>query len=170
MPADKESFEASHLRGQARHPTGCTNLNGAPTLMPLKYQDEISAIPDCPAAHCEGRNATAFRFVSSANMEESFLPQLRRKPERALKMNAVRRCSGWALSFFSSQEAAGAFFTKLQKNNPKVHKTIGDSIAVGELHPADGASEEPDDSGHFNLHENSSVVLHDRFRLVHHLI
>jgi predicted SnoaL-like aldol condensation-catalyzing enzyme len=140
------------------------------TPMPLKYETEVSAIQDCPAAHYRGRDATAYRFVFEARIEESFIPPLMKNPKRALTMSVVERCSGWALSFFSSQAAAAEFFSKLQKNNPKVHKAIGDSIAVGDLRAADGLAAEPDEVGHFDLHENRTVVLHDRFRLAQHLV
>lgn len=138
--------------------------------MSLKYADQVSSIPDCPASHYGGRDARAYRFVFHERMGESFLPPLAKSPQRALKMNTIERCGGWALSFFNSEEAAVAFYAKLQKVNPKVHKTIGDSVAGGQLFAADGLADLPDDRGHFDLHESSSAVLHDRFQTTQRLV
>ena len=131
--------------------------------MRYKYQDKLDGIDNCPAAHFKCRVIhESFRYVF-ADPAGSFLPVLARSPKRALRWDDIERCGGWALSFFSSAEAARIQFELLRRNNPGIHKTLGDRIAVGDLSQDDGVSSEPEPDGHFELHEYEGVKLYDRF-------
>lgn len=139
--------------------------------MRYKYQDKLDGIDNCPAAHFRPRVIQAsFRYVFADNTSGSFLPVLARSPERALKWDDTTRCGGWALSFFASADSARVHFESLRRNNPRIHKTLGDRIAVGSLARDDGVSSEAEQNGHFELHEYEGVKLYDRFSEVEVLI
>jgi hypothetical protein len=74
------------------------------------------------------------------------------------------------LSFFSSADVAGAYFAKLQRTTRNIHKTIGDSIALGTLQTGDGVVSKPDGDGHFELHEYTNTILVPRFTVVRELV
>jgi hypothetical protein len=99
----------------------------------------------------------------------SFVPVLVKKPQRAFKSDE-ERCGGWALSFFSSADVAAATFAKLQSTSPNIHKSLGDSIALGTLHTSDGVLSAPDHDGHFELHEYANTDLVPRFAVVRSLV
>jgi hypothetical protein len=134
--------------------------------MPFKYQAQLDGIPDCPATHFVPRSVSAFRYVFSDKLAESFEPVLTKKPRRALDWNDAKRCSGWALSFFTSVRAAKEQFEAFKKVNPCIDKTLGDAIASGSITADDGVCCEPDSAGHFELHEHAGVELSHAFALV----
>ncbi len=132
----------------------------------FKYAAQLQALADCPASDCREATRDAYRYVFRSRMWDSFTPVLAGQPQRALKWSDRDRCGGWALSFFSSADVAGAIFTKLQNTSRNIHKTIGDSIALGKLQTSDGVVSTPDSDGHFELHEYAGTNLVARFTVV----
>jgi hypothetical protein len=139
-------------------------------MPPFKYTVQLQALPDCPASDCREDGRDAYRYVFRTRMAHSFTPVLVGQPQRAVKWSDKDRCGGWALSFFSSADVAGAIFTKLQSTSRNIHKAIGDSIALGTLQTGDGVVSKPDDDGHFELHEYAATDLLKRFTVVRELV
>jgi len=138
--------------------------------MRYKYQAHLDSIANCPMPHFAPRKAEAYRYVFSDSAEKSFLPVLAKNPNRALNWNDVDRCSGWALSFFTSAATARTLFESLRRLNPRIHKSLGNGIAVGQLSSGDGVSCEAERSGHFELHEYDGTELASKFSLLEALI
>lgn len=132
----------------------------------FKYQKQTENIPNCPPPTCKPMNIEAFRFVfEDMNHRNNFLPVLLINPKRQLSKNSVR-CSGYALSFFSSSERAKNQYLKLRKRNKNIGKRIGTHIAKGFIDETDGVVSEINKSGHFDLHEFKNVDLKRKFCIV----
>jgi hypothetical protein len=130
-----------------------------------KYQDNVRALPNCPPDGCRRGRRTCFRFVfDDVSDPNNFVPVLKRNPKRALKMSDLQRCSGWALSFFITLAQAVLVYEKLQAQGVPVKRALGTQIARGSLGTADGLMTDPDDDGHFDLHEVVGLDLIGRFK------
>jgi hypothetical protein len=138
--------------------------------MSWKYEAPLRQIPDCPASHFAPGVRQCFRFVFSADLAGSFYPPLFRNPRRALKLADLQRCSGWALSFYATDEQAASELERLRRTNPRIHRTIGESLATGALTTEHGAMDMPDVLGHFDLHEYADVELYASFTVVRSLV
>ena len=132
----------------------------------FKYQKQIEDIPDCPSPACKPINIEAFRFVfEDMYHRNNFLPVLLINPKRQLSEDSAK-CSGYALSFFSSLEKAKNQYLKLKKRNKAIGKSLGTHIAKGFIDETDGVVSEINKSGHFDLHEFENVDLKRKFCIV----
>lgn len=132
----------------------------------FKYQKQIENIPNCPPPACRSVNTEAFRFVfEDTNHRNNFLPVLLINPKRQFSKN-TDRCSGYALSFFSTLEKAKNRYLKLKKVNKNIGKLLGDHIAKGFINETDGLVSETDKGGHFDLYEFENAELKRKFCVV----
>lgn len=135
--------------------------------MALKYAQQVASLPECPPASCRCVERVAFRFVFvERSGSDNCLPVLMLKPQRALKWEAHRHCSGWALSFFISAETAKTKYQSLKLQGVQVERMIGDGLAVVDIQENDGIQTEPAEDGHFDFHEYDGNSLADRLTLV----
>jgi len=135
--------------------------------MPLKYQHQVSGIPNCPANQCRPGTRNAFRWVHSAiTHTDNFRPAAVQSPARLNAAGDRTRCSLWALSFFTSLEHAEKRFRELDQSHPRFRKKVGGWVAQGTIHPADGTMSPPSGTGHFELHEDASANLAAKFTIV----
>jgi hypothetical protein len=132
--------------------------------MEYKYKVELAALPDCPPSSYSPGRREAYRFVFGQNWRRSFLPPSRHSPRRGFRTDR-EKCSGWALSFFSTAAQARTRFEQLIKNAPRILITVGDSLAVGQLEEIDGVMCSPNGIGHLELHEYKGNRLAYRFTL-----
>ncbi len=135
----------------------------------FKYRTEISGLLECPPAGCEETQATLYRFVrEDIRHRENFLPQAVRQPTRKFKDDA-ECCSGYALSFFRSQESARRRYEGIRKRHDNISKNLGTHLAEVNLLPKDGRLT-PFQSDHVDLHEYEGTDLAARARLVAQLL
>ena len=113
----------------------------------------------------------AYRWVSGElNDRRNWEPPLVKKPARATDMKDRERCSGYALSFFTSEEMARQRHARVIKAmNAAAAATLGTHLAAGSIDPEDGLASAPDARGHFDLHEDSRADLAPKFRVIGHL-
>lgn len=135
----------------------------------LKYQDVISAASCgvCPPTECLALpdGTKAIRYGTSRTPTGSdFLPALMENPSRGLA-EAHMRCSGYALSFFTSLDVAKLKWDKLKKTSPSFcakrrfcFETSFDS--------SDGIAASVNNLGHFDFHEFKSASLETKSKLV----
>lgn len=111
----------------------------------------------------------AYRFVFSSAPERNHLPVCVSNPRRVLPPGI--KISGYALSCFSDEQKAEARFVHLRKTFKLISKTIGDSIAFGQLNTNDGLISEPDiHTSHFDFYEFASCDASQIFTLKRALI
>jgi hypothetical protein len=128
--------------------------------MTLKYSDAVLDLNDCPPVSCVDASREAYRFAfEDLSDERHLLPPLKRKPKRALTWDHVRQCTGWALSFYVTEEdARNAYRIVVQTIGlAKVRKEVGTHLAHWPIRHGDGLLTDVDENGHFDLHEHSSV-------------
>lgn len=120
--------------------------------MELKYQSHHRNCSECQLEHLHTTDEIlAYRLVKDmAPSNEDFLPPAILKPTRSFK-SAKQRCSGYALSFFTSAENARSMQKKLCKQL-KFFKNMK-CIAETKVTAADGKVSAADKNGHFDLHE-----------------
>jgi len=130
----------------------------------FKYQKQIESIPNYPSSACKPMNIEAFRFVfEDMNHINNFLPVLLIKPMRRLPTYSAR-CSGYALSFFTTLEKARSRYLELKKRGIKnIEENLGTHIAKGTIDETDGVVSEINKSGHFDLHEFKNTDLKRKF-------
>jgi hypothetical protein len=138
--------------------------------MEMKYRQELEALPDCPPRSCQPCERHAYRFVyAEIGDSRNFLPAAKRNPAREFDSDEAR-CFSHALSFFSTQVLAIAFFRRLRMRHRNVAKTVGTCLAVGNLNAADGVASVVREDGHFSFFEAMGVELSDRFQIVEVLV
>jgi hypothetical protein len=134
--------------------------------MALKYASQLQDIEGCPPSSHYPADGKGYRFVHNPPAHpKDFLPPLRRSPTRALK-GSKARCSGWALSFFKSLDAAESRYVALRESIPNIATSLGDAIAEVFLEASDGVMTAPDHRGHFDLHESAGATFEDRVTVV----
>lgn len=134
--------------------------------MELKYHTDISGIVACPPTVAAPRDQHAFRFIhDEIHDERNFVVPAKLNPKRKFPGHE-EQCAAYALSFFSSKDAAFAKFLKLVKSNPNIKKLLGTQLAEGDLKKQDGRSTPISKSGHFDLFESKDSSLAGRFRIV----
>lgn len=136
----------------------------------FKYERQLQALPDCPPETFQEGARDGYRYVFSKAIHNSFDPVLVIKPGRAISWNDKQRCVGWALSFFTTADAAVANYENLKSTNPNIHKLLGDALAKGILAKADGVMSAPDARGHFSLHEYNGSGFASGFLVVRRLV
>lgn len=58
---------------------------------------------------------------------------------------------------YDSERQAIHAFKRLAKSMKNIRKTIGDSLASGQLEPEHGLSTDSNNSGHFDLHPYANI-------------
>ena len=121
--------------------------------MNFKHAACLSQIASCPPPSCAPVAREAFRFVhANPDHPHNFAPVAVINPKRVLP-TAELRCSSYALSFFTSKENAKKRYAELSKSIKNIKLTIGDSVALLAISPADGVATAVSNSGHFDLFE-----------------
>lgn len=57
-------------------------------------------------------------------------------------------------------------YAALKRKFRNIEKTLGDSLAVGDIEPEHGRCTEPDKYGHFDLHEYAGTNLSQVFQVI----
>jgi hypothetical protein len=96
----------------------------------------------------------AFRWVREPTTADDFIPVGLLQPERS-------SCQSYALSFFSSIDAARTKWLSLAKRLDAPNR-FGTHVARLDLLPSDGVTSDAGRDGHFSLYEYSGVSLHGR--------
>ena len=133
----------------------------------MKYQKELSQIPQCPPSNAVERKQESYRFSFDPLGEDSFIPQGVKDPSRVSRESEERiKCSLIGLSFYYSRDSAIENYQNIRviKNIKKAK--IGSHLAVGVLEEEDGLQTPISKSGHFDLHEYNGVVLHPKFKIL----
>jgi hypothetical protein len=134
----------------------------------FKYAKETSQLEDCPPAGCAGKHANLFRFVrKNLQHPKNFQPPAIQDPARQFRGDAAC-CSGYALSFFETTDAARAKYASIKRRHPDIHETLGTHLAEVTLHPEDGVMTLAK-SHHVDLHEYTGVELASRAKIVEQL-
>ena len=141
-------------------------IAGVPTpvsvqKMPLKYDVELRALPDCPPSCATPRTTDAYRFAHAelAHPNNS-LPVAKINPKRNVHGRPVTTCcTAFALSVFDSLPNLRAKALQLKKNNPNILKMLGDKFIKLNVSPSSGLSSLPAASGHFELFESDTFDL-----------
>lgn len=142
------------------------------TTQNLKYKTHIDTLIQqgelLPAL--KSPNAQdAYRFVFSSMPERNHLPVCVSNPRRVLPPGI--KISGYALSCFSDEQKAESRYINFSKTFKLISKTIGDSIAFGQLNNCDGLISEPDiQTTHFDFFEFTSCDASKIFTLKRTLI
>lgn len=130
---------------------------------PYKFITQLSSFQNngiqCPPYGATSKNLPAWRWVASPLTSQCFEPPAVRNPNRLLN-DPQKACSSWALSMYTSQSQSIKAFKALEKNIKNARKVLGDHLAHVMITQADGVCTPPDWSGHFDLHQYSSSVVH----------
>lgn len=133
----------------------------------FKYSDDIekaivagAVLPQLFVPNDKG----AYRFVFSKSPERNHLPVCVSNPKRMLP--PAVKTSGYALSCFGIEEKALQRYAALKCSFKLIAKTIGDSIAYGQISNDDGMITEEDAStSHFDFYEFEECAPSDIFTL-----
>jgi hypothetical protein len=126
----------------------CAMSKSSLNLGSFKYGVHLAAIPECPPGTCQPASGKAWHYVHNPMTQRNFEPQAQHIEKRRGK------CGSWGISMFISRDHAIARFRELEAGPIKnIRKFVGDHVVQGMLHPKLGRMTEPDDKGHFNLHE-----------------
>lgn len=142
--------------------------------MNFKYQQDIQNLNlsvSCPPSNYKSIEIQAFRFVfeeGSEKAKNNFLPPLKITPKRQLNPDS-KKCEGYALSLFNTQQKAKTFYGELRKRHPNIDKTLGTHLARGIFDKNDGVASEINNKGHFNFHEAEDTNLSQKFEIISHL-
>ena len=129
----------------------------------LKYLDVISTLPNCPPPLYSNGARQAYRLVFEAkDHPDNFRPPAVIQPSRKWK-NEDDQCDAFALSLYISMESLIAAMGALERTFKQLRKRMGDRIAAGEVVDTDGVMNEPEQDGHFNLHEFDACHLDQKF-------
>jgi hypothetical protein len=154
----------------SRRQDKCANQLAEQMAMRFKYQRMIDSLENCPPAHYESREFTAYRFVfEDLTHQNNFLPVLEIKPKRINAQEFVTeqaKCLGYALSLFDSLEHAQRRHQQISRYNKNFYKKVGTHVAEGEIASTDGVASPVDENGHISLHEFEGVNLQPKFRVV----
>ena len=93
-------------------------------------------------------------------------------PKRMLRDMGNKRASIslLALSCFTTQSKAEAFYANLQKAFRNISKTIGDALSEGMLRNEDGKKTASADNGHFDFYEYKSCDLNITFHITKQIV
>ena len=140
-------------------------MHSSPTAIDFKYAQNHSALAcECPDQnHCKPIAIMAYRFVDLdlAN-KDIYRPPLIINSS-LIGTKCKNNCNGYALSFFTTMEFATAKLLKILENTPMFHLN---SIASCDITEADGVCSDPNNAGHFELHEFETAEFTNRFNVV----
>ena len=133
----------------------------------LKYQTKIDEIPNCPPKAARERQIDAFRIVfEDIKQLNNFLPNSIRKPARANSGDDVKKCSGYALSFYTKDDSAENEYKKLINIFKNFAKNVGNHLASGRIIEEHGLCTDEDENNHFDLHEYEDCDLVPVFKII----
>ncbi|MEI9943986.1 MAG: hypothetical protein WDN26_07150 [Chitinophagaceae bacterium] len=132
--------------------------------MPLKYQAEIDAYNASFNDYSEVENKIAFRWTfEQITHPNNFLPVTKTNPSNK---KAFEHVTGWALSFFETQQQSKARLQYISEDKPKAYKKLGTHIAEGKLQKTDGICQiQCDQFGHFNFFDYENVDFTPNFQI-----
>lgn len=110
--------------------------------------------------------------VQEKDFEPPAILQVAHEPNQEVRsrMLAKEKCGRFALSFFQSSKEAQRFFGHLkQRFNEEAYARWGDHLGEIDLNERDGRISEPDQKGHFNLHQDADAQFATRILTYHRL-
>jgi hypothetical protein len=130
--------------------------------MELKYKNEISQFNNCDLASFKEIEMESFRWTFEdindiRNFEPIYINDSKRKREN---------CLGFALSFFTTQQASIKRHKELTLDRPNLYKKLGTHIASGQLSTTDGIASNPDEVKHFDFFTYENVSLNNKFTIL----
>jgi len=135
----------------------------------LKYQSEISRVKGCPNTDFHEIELIAFHFVfkNETNAKKNFLPAIKKNPKRGVGFKKQGQlCRSYSLSMFESKSGAMQFYSNLQKINKNIGKSIGDSLASGQLKRSYGLYGDKREYGHFSFFIYNNIDLNLHFEII----
>lgn len=125
-----------------------------------KYQEKISAIPNCPSNATAPFQPLAYHAVRTNPPSTSdFLPKgLDQK--RAQTTPSARHCELWALSMFENADQLKEMVLRIEKRVPKFRLKVGEYCACLKLTDAHGKRTVSNHRGHFSFYEYESYDVH----------
>lgn len=134
--------------------------------MQLKYNKYHAVCISCQVPTLsDTKEGLAYRLVPDAfPTDNDFLPPAVMKPERTFR-SAEKRCSAYALSFFTSINSARAMQKKLARQIKAFRRM--QCVAEVAVEPTDGKLSSADSNGHFDLHEYENASLGSAVRTCH---
>ena len=135
----------------------------------FKYSEIMDTLElPCPPENFEKKETVAFRWVfDTIENELNFLPQYFKNPQRFQNKPSALKCQSVGLSFFDSEESARKRFNILTgRMLTSVKFKIGKKLAEGKISEKDGESNQPDEKGHFTLHQFKDVDLKEAFTII----
>lgn len=133
----------------------------------MKYLEDLKQIKDCPprAAFNITKSIEGFRYgKSNVITPADFYPPAIESPKRQFSNNlGGKKCSAYALSFFTSYELLCSHYHKLTKQCPGFKRS---SVIKVTIDSSDGLKTESSASGHFDLYESGSSNLHEKAKIV----
>lgn len=129
--------------------------------MELKYKNEISQF-NCDLTSFKEIEMESFRWTfedinDARNFEPIYINDIKRKREN---------CLGFALSFFTTQQASLKRHKELTLDRPNLFKKLGTHIASGQLNTIDGIASNPDEIKHFDFFTYENVALNHKFTIL----
>ena len=136
----------------------------------FKYQEQINELLalgcQLPVLYTPD-NRKACRFVFSDEGHRNHIPQYMSNPKRMLQdiMKGKQTTSLLALSCFTTPDKAESFYRNLRKAFKNISKSIGDSLAEGNLTHDDGKMTAEKENGHFDFYEYETCDLNKTFQI-----
>jgi hypothetical protein len=124
---------------------------------PLKYQQYLDKIENCPASICIEIETKCYRWVHDPVNEKDFYP-IQRTNQRVFD-DSDKECMSWGLSLhlslISSKEAYLKEYNKRLRESARrsFKQSKGEYIAELNLKKEDGIQSEANNFGHFTFYE-----------------
>lgn len=130
----------------------------------FEYLSELQAIcssgTTCPPPTAKEASVQAFHWTKTPATAACFLPVGKRNPPRLHRAkDAEERCDCWGISMHMDLSSSIAAFHAVERSFPNARKTLGNSVACGQILPAHGVCTAPDKYKHFNLHPYTNANL-----------
>jgi len=125
----------------------------------MRFATEILRTPFCPPAEAIARKRIAFRFVQEdLDHPNNNLPPAVIIPGR-FPPGHPKHCDSWGLSFFTTQEHAITFYSRISRTSARFAETVGTHVATVQLNEHHGLQTNPNADGHFNLFQSKDFEL-----------
>jgi len=122
-----------------------------------RHHDELSALPNCPAAVSGNFSGLAYRAVYGASPSaESFMPYALKHPDLYAAAAEGVRCKHWSLSMYEKKASLHDMIARMTKASKNYRQLVGDHCATLKLSAADGRRTAASHSGHFSFYEFDS--------------
>ncbi len=119
----------------------------------------------CPGVDFTEKETIAYRWVfDELDDVRNFMPQFLKRPKRFNHKPPKLICQSLGLSFFKTEEKARnkLLFLKCQLTE-KAYKNLGTKLAIGNLKPIFGLTNNANKDGHFTHYPYEQVDLKDSF-------